>query len=69
MLINEKKLNMMNAYDHRTLLQAEMVKYLFEEGEVQIEGYVPPASRNTATGYRNGTPTLTAHFYRNGTPT
>ncbi len=42
MLINEKKLNMMNA-DHRTLLQAEMVKYLFEEGEVQIEGYVPPS--------------------------
>ena len=42
MLINEKKLNMMNA-DHRALLQAEMVKYLFEDGDVQIEGYVPPA--------------------------
>ena len=42
MLINEKKLNMMNA-DHRALLQAEMVKYLFEDGDVQIDGYVPPA--------------------------
>jgi Fe-S cluster biosynthesis and repair protein YggX len=41
MLINEKKLNMMNA-DHRSLLQAEMVKYLFEDGDVQIDGYVPP---------------------------
>ena len=42
MLINEKKLNMMNA-DHRALLQAEMVSYLFEDGDVQIEGYVPPS--------------------------
>lgn len=42
MLINEKKLNMMNA-DHRALLQAEMVKYLFEDGDVQIDGYVPPS--------------------------
>ena len=42
MLINEKKLNMMNG-DHRALLQAEMVKYLFEDGDVQIEGYVPPS--------------------------
>ena len=42
MLINEKKLNMMNS-DHRALLQAEMVKYLFEDGDVQIEGYVPPS--------------------------
>ena len=41
MLINEQKLNMMNA-DHRARLQEEMVKYLFEAGEVQIEGYVPP---------------------------
>src|SRR5574344_452989 len=39
MLINEKKLNMMNS-DHRAQLQAEMVKYLFEDGDVQIEGYV-----------------------------
>ena len=29
--------------DHPPLLQADMVKYLFEEGEVQIEGYVPPS--------------------------
>lgn len=42
MLINEKKLNMMNS-DHRALLQTEMVKYLFEDGDVQIEGYVPPS--------------------------
>ena len=25
------------------LLQTEMVKYLFEDGDVQIEGYVPPS--------------------------
>lgn len=42
MLINEKKLNMMNA-EHRALLQTEMVSYLFEDGDVQIEGYVPPS--------------------------
>ena len=41
-ITNEKKLNMMNS-DHRALLQAEMVKYLFEDGDVQIEGYVPPS--------------------------
>ena len=44
MFINEKKLNMMNA-EHRTLLQTEMEKYLFEDGEVQIEGYVPPSEK------------------------
>ena len=44
MLINEKKLNMMNT-EHRALLQAEMEKYLFEDGEVQIEGYVPPSAK------------------------
>ena len=44
MLINEKKLNMMNA-EHRALLQTEMEKYLFEDGEVQIEGYVPPSEK------------------------
>lgn len=41
MFINEKKLNLMNQ-DDRELLQAEMVKYLFEDGEVDIEGYTPP---------------------------
>jgi Fe-S cluster biosynthesis and repair protein YggX len=44
MFINEKKLNMMNA-EHRALLQTEMEKYLFEDGEVQIEGYVPPSAK------------------------
>ena len=44
MFINEKKLNMMNA-EHRALLQTEMEKYLFEDGEVQIEGYVPPSEK------------------------
>ncbi|GGB04761.1 oxidative damage protection protein [Agarivorans gilvus] len=42
MFINEKKLNLMNQED-RELLQAEMVKYLFEDGEVDIEGYTPPS--------------------------
>ncbi len=44
MFINEKKLNMMNA-EHRALLQTEMEKYLFEDGEVQIEGYVAPSEK------------------------
>ncbi|NCB61924.1 MAG: oxidative damage protection protein [Gammaproteobacteria bacterium] len=44
MLINEKKLNMMNA-EHRALLQTEMEKYLFEDGDVQIDGYVPPSEK------------------------
>ncbi|WP_026957719.1 MULTISPECIES: oxidative damage protection protein [Aliagarivorans] len=42
MLINEKKLNLMNQPD-RELLQDEMVKYLFEDGDVEIEGYTPPS--------------------------
>ncbi len=42
MLINEKKLNMMNA-EHRTLVMAEMERYLFADGDVQIDGYVPPS--------------------------
>lgn len=41
MLINEKKLNMMNLED-RKLLENEMVKYLLEGHETIIEGYVPP---------------------------
>lgn len=41
MLINEKKLNMMNL-EHRSYLQTEMEKYLFDDGHVHIEGYVDP---------------------------
>lgn len=40
MLVNEKKLNMMNA-EHRKLLESEMVSFLFEGKDVHIEGYVP----------------------------
>ncbi|EAO3258276.1 oxidative damage protection protein [Salmonella enterica] len=40
MLINEKKLNMMNA-KHRKLLEQEMVSFLFEGKDVHIEGYTP----------------------------
>ena len=42
MLINEKKLNMMNL-EHRKLLEEQMHLFLFEGKEVQIEGYVPKA--------------------------
>ena len=42
MLVNEKKLNMMNA-EHRKLLEEEMVNFLFEGNDVHIEGYVPPS--------------------------
>ncbi|WP_017443941.1 oxidative damage protection protein [Gayadomonas joobiniege] len=41
MLINEKKLNMMNP-DDRKLLEAEMQGFLFEGKDVEIEGYTPP---------------------------
>jgi Fe-S cluster biosynthesis and repair protein YggX len=41
MLINENKLNMMNATD-RALLEEKMVAFLFEGEEPTIEGYVPP---------------------------
>lgn len=41
MLINEKKLNMMNL-DERNLLEQEMIKFLFEGHGVHIEGYTPP---------------------------
>ncbi len=44
MLVNEKKLNMMNA-EHRQLLEQEMVNFLFEGKDVHIEGYVPPAEK------------------------
>ncbi|MDW5500004.1 protein that protects iron-sulfur proteins against oxidative damage [Serratia proteamaculans] len=42
MLINEKKMNMMNV-DDRKLLEAEMIKFLFEGHDVHIEGYTPPS--------------------------
>ena len=44
MLINEKKLNMMNL-EHRKLLEENMQQFLFEGQEVTVEGYVPPASK------------------------
>ncbi|EMX8401410.1 oxidative damage protection protein [Yersinia enterocolitica] len=42
MLINEKKLSMMNVED-RKLLEQEMVNFLFEGQDVYIEGYTPPS--------------------------
>ncbi|KMT66014.1 oxidative damage protection protein [Catenovulum maritimum] len=41
MLINEKKMNMMNP-DDRKFLEAAMVDFLFEGKDVEIEGYQPP---------------------------
>lgn len=41
MLINENKLNMMEAKD-RKFLEEKMVAFLFEGTEPDIEGYVPP---------------------------
>ncbi len=41
MLINEKKLNMMNA-DDRKVIEEAMVAFLFEGQDVEIEGYTPP---------------------------
>ena len=41
MLINEKKLSMMNP-DTANCLKQEMVKFLFEGQDVHIEGYTPP---------------------------
>jgi len=40
MLINEKKMNMMNP-DDRAFLETAMVAYLFEGQEPEIEGYTP----------------------------
>lgn len=48
MLINEKKLSMMNP-EHRKLLEQEMVNFLFEGKDVHIEGYTPPEN-NSARG-------------------
>lgn len=42
MLINEKKLNLMNAEDRKVLEQA-MVDFLFNQGDVAIDGYTPEA--------------------------
>ncbi|GAA0508096.1 oxidative damage protection protein [Tatumella terrea] len=42
MLINEKKLSMMNPED-RKVLEQEMINFLFEGKDVHIEGYTPPA--------------------------
>lgn len=42
MLINEKRLNMMDA-EARAYLAKEMEAYLFEGKEVDIEGYTPPS--------------------------
>lgn len=44
MLVNEKKLNLMNP-EHRQLLETEMVSFLFEGKDVHIEGYVPEGSK------------------------
>ncbi|MFC3200857.1 oxidative damage protection protein [Alteromonas oceani] len=41
MLINEKKLNMMEPSD-RKFLEEQMEAFLFEGKEPTIEGYVPP---------------------------
>lgn len=43
MLINEKKLNMMNP-EHRKYLEQQMENFLFKGQDVEIEGYKPPAS-------------------------
>jgi len=40
MLINEKKMNMMEPSD-RAFLEKAMVEFLFEGKEPEIEGYVP----------------------------
>ena len=42
MLLNEKKLNMMDEKD-RLYLEQEMVKYLFEGEDIIIDGYTPKA--------------------------
>ena len=42
LLINEKRLNMMNAEDSK-FLQVEMDKYFSGEDYAKAEGYVPPS--------------------------
>jgi Fe-S cluster biosynthesis and repair protein YggX len=41
MLINEKRLNMMDPTD-REFLETQMTAFLFEGKDPQIEGYTPP---------------------------
>lgn len=41
MLINEKRLNLMDP-EARKFLEQEMTAFLFEGKDVQIEGFVPP---------------------------
>ena len=43
MLINERRLNMMNAED-RKFLQTEMDKFLSGEDYAKADGYVPPSA-------------------------
>lgn len=43
MLINERRLNMMDPEDRR-FIQAEMDKFLAGEDYAQAEGYVPPSA-------------------------
>ncbi|RUO64868.1 oxidative damage protection protein [Idiomarina ramblicola] len=43
MLINEKRLNMMDPTD-REFLEQQMTGFLFEGKDPQIEGYTPPES-------------------------
>ena len=43
MLINEKRLNMMDPND-RTFLEQQMTAFLFEGKDVEIEGYTPPSN-------------------------
>ncbi|MDX3775440.1 oxidative damage protection protein [Chromatiaceae bacterium AAb-1] len=43
MLINEKKLNMMNQ-EHRKFLEEQMEAFLFKGQNVEIEGYKPPSA-------------------------
>jgi Fe-S cluster biosynthesis and repair protein YggX len=42
MLINEKKLNMMDP-EHRKMLEGEMESFLFEGKDIVIDGYTPPS--------------------------
>lgn len=42
MLINEKRLSLVNA-EHKAYLAEQMEKYFFGEGHDTPEGYVPPA--------------------------
>lgn len=43
MLINERRLNMMNS-DDRKFLQEEMDKFLSGQDYAQADGYVPPSA-------------------------